>query len=109
MLKNFPRFSFESVKLTLLNIHIIFNSPQSISQCLQAMLRVARITLVGGVHVISLFAEGEISLEVLTAMNFFPEINEVRDKLVLVYTAGMIYLIDQVTLLHNGINHVGML
>ena len=33
LLKMFPHFSFESTKLMLLNIQIIFNSPQSASQC----------------------------------------------------------------------------
>ena len=73
------------------------------------MLQVARLTLIGGVHVISLFAEGAISLEALAALNFFPEMNEVRDKWVPVYNAGMICLIVQVTLLHDENNHVGML
>ena len=73
------------------------------------MLWAARLTLVGGFHVINLLAEGEISLEALAALNFFPEMNEVRDKLVLLYTAGMICLIVQVTLLHDENNHVGML
>ena len=72
-------------------------------------MRVARLTLVGGVHFISLFLEGEISLEALAALNFFLEMNEVRDKLVHVYTAGMIRTIGQVTIPHNEYNHVGIL
>ena len=101
----------------LLNIHIIFNYPQSVSQCFQAMLREARLTLIGGVHVIILFVEGPISLEDFVALNFFPKMNEVKDKLVRflshflvpIYTTGMISLIGLVTLLHNENNHVGML
>ena len=73
------------------------------------MLRESRFTLIGGVHVISLFAEGEVILEALAALNFFPEMNEVGDKLVPIYTIGMIHLIVQVTLIHDENNHVGML
>ena len=73
------------------------------------MLWVARLTLVGGFHVISLFIEGEISLEALTTLNLFPNMNEVRDKLVHVYTIRMIYAIIQVTIPHNEYNHVGIL
>ena len=80
------------------------------------MLWAARLTLIGGVHVINLFAEGPISLEDLASLNFFLEMNEVREKLatsisrflVPVYNAGMICLIGQVTLVHNENNHVGM-
>ena len=73
------------------------------------MLQDERLTLVGGFHVISLFIEGETSLEALTALNLFPKMNEVRDKLVHVYTVGMIRTIGQVTIPHNEYNHVGML
>jgi len=81
LLKSFPHFSFELAKLMLLNIHIIFNSPQPASQCFKAMLWEASLTLIGGVHVIGLFVEGSISLEALAALNFFPRTNEFRDKL----------------------------
>ena len=81
LLKNFPHFSFELATLMLLNIHIIFNSPQPASQCFKAMLWEASLTLIGGVHVIGLFVEGSISLEALAALNFFPRTNEFRDKL----------------------------
>ena len=73
------------------------------------MLRAARLSLVSGFHVIILFAKGGISLEALVALNLFPEMNEVRDKLVHVYIVGMICLIGQVSLLHDEKNHVGML
>ena len=71
-------------------------------------MRETRLTPIGGVHAISLFAEGEISLEALTALNFFLEMNEVRDKLVPISTVGMICLIGHVTILHNENNHVRM-
>ena len=109
LLKTFPHFSFELMKLMLLNIHVIINSPLSTSQCIHTMLRETRLTLIGGVHVISLLEEGEISMEALVALNFFPEMNEVINKLVLVYTTGMICLISLVTLLHDEKNHIGML
>ena len=73
------------------------------------MLWEARLTLVSGAQVISLFAKGEIILEALTALNFFFEMNESKDKLVPIYTTGMICLIGQVTLLHDEKNHVGIL
>ena len=73
------------------------------------MLLEERLTLVGGFHVIRLFVEGEISLEALATINLFPKMNEFRDKLVPVYTIGMICLIIQVTLLHDENNHVDML
>ena len=68
-----------------------------------------RLTLISGVHVISLFTEGEIILEALATLNFFPAMNEVKDKLVHLYTAGMIRAITQVTTPHKEYNHVGML